>query len=115
MKLEGQGGPGDGGEPGARARRSARWRRGARVVVVLRSAARTLAGRGGGPGRADGEAHALAATSATRRPSTRSPARPPRWSGPIDVLVHNASTLGPTPLPLLLDTECEDLSSACSR
>jgi NAD(P)-dependent dehydrogenase (short-subunit alcohol dehydrogenase family) len=25
------------------------------------------------------------------------------------VLVHNASTLGPTPLPLLLDTECEDL------
>ena len=29
--------------------------------------------------------------------------------GPIDVLVHNASTLGPTPLRLLLDTECEDL------
>jgi NAD(P)-dependent dehydrogenase (short-subunit alcohol dehydrogenase family) len=29
--------------------------------------------------------------------------------GAIDVLVHNASTLGPTPLPLLLDTECEDL------
>jgi NAD(P)-dependent dehydrogenase (short-subunit alcohol dehydrogenase family) len=30
--------------------------------------------------------------------------------GPIDVLVHNASTLGPTPLPLLLDTACEDLT-----
>jgi NAD(P)-dependent dehydrogenase (short-subunit alcohol dehydrogenase family) len=30
--------------------------------------------------------------------------------GPIDVLVHNASTLGPTPLPLLLDTACEDLA-----
>jgi NAD(P)-dependent dehydrogenase (short-subunit alcohol dehydrogenase family) len=29
--------------------------------------------------------------------------------GPIDLLIHNASTLGPTPLPLLLDTECEDL------
>lgn len=29
-------------------------------------------------------------------------------AGPIDLLVHNASTLGPTPLPLLLDTECED-------
>ena len=29
--------------------------------------------------------------------------------GPIDVLVHNASTLGPLPMPLLLDTECEDL------
>jgi NAD(P)-dependent dehydrogenase (short-subunit alcohol dehydrogenase family) len=30
--------------------------------------------------------------------------------GPIDVLIHNASLLGPTPLQLLLDTECEDLS-----
>jgi NAD(P)-dependent dehydrogenase (short-subunit alcohol dehydrogenase family) len=29
--------------------------------------------------------------------------------GPVDVLVHNASTLGPVPLRLLLDTECEDL------
>src|SRR5262249_16198439 len=28
---------------------------------------------------------------------------------PIDLLVHNASTLGKTPLPLLLDTDCEDL------
>lgn len=31
-------------------------------------------------------------------------------AGPIDVLVHNASTLGPTPLRLLLDTECEDFA-----
>jgi NAD(P)-dependent dehydrogenase (short-subunit alcohol dehydrogenase family) len=29
--------------------------------------------------------------------------------GPIDVLIHNASELGPVPLRLLLDTECEDL------
>jgi NAD(P)-dependent dehydrogenase (short-subunit alcohol dehydrogenase family) len=29
--------------------------------------------------------------------------------GPIDLLIHNASTLGPTPLRLLLDTDCEDL------
>jgi NAD(P)-dependent dehydrogenase (short-subunit alcohol dehydrogenase family) len=29
--------------------------------------------------------------------------------GPLDVLVHNASTLGPTPLRHLLDTECEDM------
>ena len=28
--------------------------------------------------------------------------------GPINILIHNASTLGPTPLRLLLDTECED-------
>lgn len=29
--------------------------------------------------------------------------------GPLDILIHNASILGPTPLQLLLDTECEDL------
>ena len=32
--------------------------------------------------------------------------------GPIDVVIHNASTLGPTPLRLLLDTDCEDLTRA---
>jgi len=31
-------------------------------------------------------------------------------AGPVDLLVHNASTLGRTPLRLLLDTDCEDLS-----
>jgi NAD(P)-dependent dehydrogenase (short-subunit alcohol dehydrogenase family) len=30
--------------------------------------------------------------------------------GPIDLLVNNASTLGPLPLRPLLDTECEDLA-----
>lgn len=29
--------------------------------------------------------------------------------GPIELLIHNASELGPTPLRSLLDTECEDL------
>ena len=32
--------------------------------------------------------------------------------GGLDVLVNNASSLGPTPLALLADTECEDLESA---
>jgi len=31
--------------------------------------------------------------------------------GPIDLLIHDASTLGPTPLRLLLDTTCEDLAA----
>lgn len=31
--------------------------------------------------------------------------------GPIDVLVNNASSLGPVPMPLLLDTACEDLTA----
>jgi NAD(P)-dependent dehydrogenase (short-subunit alcohol dehydrogenase family) len=30
--------------------------------------------------------------------------------GPVDLLINNASTLGSVPLPLLLDTDCEDLS-----
>lgn len=30
--------------------------------------------------------------------------------GEIGIAIHNASTLGPTPLRLLLDTECEDLA-----
>lgn len=32
--------------------------------------------------------------------------------GGLDVLVNNASSLGPTPLALLADTECEDLEEA---
>lgn len=31
--------------------------------------------------------------------------------GPVDILVNNASELGPTPLRLLLDTACEDLDA----
>ena len=32
--------------------------------------------------------------------------------GPIDMLINNASTLGPVPLQLLLDTPCEQLGEA---
>jgi NAD(P)-dependent dehydrogenase (short-subunit alcohol dehydrogenase family) len=32
--------------------------------------------------------------------------------GPVDILIHNASTLGPTPLAPLVDTECETLTHA---
>src|SRR5262249_30069321 len=32
--------------------------------------------------------------------------------GGLDVLIHNASSLGPVPLALLADTECEDLEAA---
>src|SRR6185503_9599481 len=28
--------------------------------------------------------------------------------GPVDLLIHGASTLGKLPMPLLLDTDCED-------
>jgi NAD(P)-dependent dehydrogenase (short-subunit alcohol dehydrogenase family) len=32
--------------------------------------------------------------------------------GPLDILINNAGTLGPVPLRLLLDTDCEDLERA---
>ena len=32
--------------------------------------------------------------------------------GGLDVLIHNASSLGPVPLALLADTDCEDLQAA---
>jgi NAD(P)-dependent dehydrogenase (short-subunit alcohol dehydrogenase family) len=32
--------------------------------------------------------------------------------GPVDILIQNASTLGPVPLRLLLDTDCEDFEKA---
>ena len=32
--------------------------------------------------------------------------------GGLDVLIHNASSLGPVPLALLADTDCEDVESA---
>lgn len=34
--------------------------------------------------------------------------------GGLDVLIHNASSLGPVPLALLADTECEDFETALS-
>jgi len=33
-------------------------------------------------------------------------------AGPVDVLINNASTLGPVPLRLLADTDCEDFERA---
>jgi len=59
---------------------------------------------------AGGEAHALRADIGDKRAVHALSAVAAELVGPLDLLVHNASTLGPTPLRLLLDTECEDLS-----
>jgi NAD(P)-dependent dehydrogenase (short-subunit alcohol dehydrogenase family) len=83
---------------------------GARVVMVARSgdeleeAARAIHGRGG-------EAHALVADVARKDDAYVIAGAAAGVVGPIDLLIHNASALGPTPLRLLLDTECEDLSA----
>jgi NAD(P)-dependent dehydrogenase (short-subunit alcohol dehydrogenase family) len=83
-------------------------KRGARLVLVARDLAAVSAVaeeiREGG-----GEAHALAADIGDKHAIHALAGAAAALVGPIDVLVHNASTLGPTPLRLLLDTECEDL------
>jgi NAD(P)-dependent dehydrogenase (short-subunit alcohol dehydrogenase family) len=82
-------------------------RRGARVVLVARGAEELtrvvdeIRARGG-------EAHGFVADVGSKDDIHRIAGAAAALAGPIDVLVHNASTLGPTPLRLLLDTECED-------
>jgi NAD(P)-dependent dehydrogenase (short-subunit alcohol dehydrogenase family) len=81
---------------------------GARVVLVaraepeLRQVAEAIT-------RAGGEAHALVGDVSRKQDIYPLAGSAAALVGPIDLLVHNASTLGPTPLRLLLDTECEDL------
>src|SRR5204862_1420025 len=83
-------------------------RSGARVALVARGAdelARVAARiRASG-----GEAHALPADVADKRAAHAIAGAAAALVGPIELLVHNASTLGPVPLRPLLDTDCEDL------
>jgi NAD(P)-dependent dehydrogenase (short-subunit alcohol dehydrogenase family) len=83
-------------------------RKGARLVLVarderkLRAVADDIRAHGG-------EAYAVPADVADKESIHPLAGTAAALVGPIDVLVHNASTLGPTPLRPLLDTECEDL------
>jgi NAD(P)-dependent dehydrogenase (short-subunit alcohol dehydrogenase family) len=85
--------------------------RGARVVLVAREpgpledAVRRIRSSGG-------EAHGLAEDIGDKGAIHRIAGAAAALVAPIDVLIHNASTLGPTPLRLLLDTDCEDLERA---
>jgi NAD(P)-dependent dehydrogenase (short-subunit alcohol dehydrogenase family) len=58
---------------------------------------------------AGGEAHAITADVADPGAATAIAGQAAALVGPLDVLVHNASTLGPTPLPWLLDLPAEQL------
>ena len=60
--------------------------------------------------REGGEAHGLAADIGAKDDIYRIAGAAAALVGPLDLVVHNASTLGPTPLKPLLDTECEDLA-----
>lgn len=89
-------------------------REGARVVMVARNARdldqavrvvrddAATAGLGG-------EAHGLAFDVGDKEAAHRIAGAAGALVGYIDIVVHAASTLGPLPMPLLLDTECEDL------
>jgi NAD(P)-dependent dehydrogenase (short-subunit alcohol dehydrogenase family) len=57
------------------------------------------------------EVHGIAADIADKHAVHRIAGAAAALVGPIDLLIHNASTLGPTPLRLLLDTACEALEA----
>jgi NAD(P)-dependent dehydrogenase (short-subunit alcohol dehydrogenase family) len=82
---------------------------GARVVLIARGA-EELARVVEGIRSAGGEAHGFVADVGAKGDIHRIAGAAAALAGPIDILVHNASTLGPTPLRFLLDTACEDLA-----
>jgi NAD(P)-dependent dehydrogenase (short-subunit alcohol dehydrogenase family) len=83
---------------------------GARVVGVARGEGELTAAMAAIRARG-GVAHAVVADIADKDAVARIAGAAAALVGPIDVLVHNASTLGPVPLRLLLDTACEDLAA----
>jgi NAD(P)-dependent dehydrogenase (short-subunit alcohol dehydrogenase family) len=84
---------------------------GARVVFVARTreeveaTARAIREAGG-------EAHALAADVGRAEDAARIAGASAALVGPIELLVHGASTLGPVPLRLLLETPDRELEAA---
>ncbi len=84
--------------------------RGARVALVAREAGplhdvvAMIRGTGG-------IAHAIAGDISDKQAIHRIAGQAAGLVGDLSIAIHNASTLGPTPLRLLLDTECEDLEA----
>lgn len=82
--------------------------KGARVALVAREpgpledVVATIRGKGG-------IAHAIAGDISDKHAIHRIAGQATGLVGDIGLAIHNASTLGPTPLRVLLDTECEDL------
>jgi len=90
----------------------ARWfaARGARVGMVARGA--DALNRAAHDIRADGgEVETIAADVSDKEAIYAIAAAAAERIGPVELLVHCASTLGPLPMPVLLDTACEDLAA----
>lgn len=84
-------------------------KRGVKVALVARSEATLRAARDAL--RREGvEAHAFASDIADKQAIYPLVGQVQGTLGPIDILVHNASTLGHVPLRPLLETECEVLA-----
>ena len=84
-------------------------KRGAKVAMVARHAP-TL-GDAVAAARSEGlEVHAVPGDMGDKDAIHRIAFAASSLVGPIDVLIHAASTLGKIPMPFLLDTECEDLA-----
>src|SRR5438067_637190 len=80
-------------------------RRGARVAFVARTHERVDQVARDHPG-----THGIVGDVALKEDIHRVALQINAALGGLDVLVNNASSLGPTPLALLADTECEDRS-----
>jgi NAD(P)-dependent dehydrogenase (short-subunit alcohol dehydrogenase family) len=58
-----------------------------------------------------GEAYAIAADLGDKSAIHRIAGEAAALAGSVDILIHDAATLGPVPMPLLSDTACEDLEA----
>ena len=91
--------------------RASRWssaaRAGAQVAFVARDAHRVRARRARRPG-----THGIAGDVSRKAEIHPLALQSPAALGGLEVLINNASTLGPVPLALLADTECEDFEAA---
>ena len=111
MQISGQGALVTGASRGlGRSLAEALSARGARVAMVARDvgpladAVATIRARGG-------IAHAIVADVSEKGAVHRIAGQAQGLVGDLGIAIHNASTLGPVPLRLLLDTECEDLAA----
>jgi NAD(P)-dependent dehydrogenase (short-subunit alcohol dehydrogenase family) len=88
-------------------------RRGARLVLVARDAAalETVAAQ---VREAGGEAHAIAADVSKTETAARIAGSATALVGPIDIVIHNASSLGPVPLLPLAETSDAQFEEALS-
>jgi NAD(P)-dependent dehydrogenase (short-subunit alcohol dehydrogenase family) len=86
-------------------------RAGARVVLVAQKPG-PLAALVAELRAAGSEAHAITADVADKDAAWSIAGQAAALAGPVDILINNASTLGPVPLRPFMDTDCEDLERA---